>query len=88
MAADPPLACERVRWAVAVMKPAVHSSPGGRAAVAAEAEFTIEAKASCSDGSCGEVRRLTIDPATDTVTTLSSNRDTGGRPGGLSPLTW
>jgi len=39
-------------------------------AVAAEAEFTIGARASCSDGSCGEVRRLIIDPATDTVTHL------------------
>jgi sporulation protein YlmC with PRC-barrel domain len=38
--------------------------------VAAEAKFTIGAKASCSDGSCGEVRRLIIDPATDTVTHL------------------
>jgi hypothetical protein len=38
--------------------------------VAAEAKFTIGARASCSDGSCGEVRRLIIDPATDTVTHL------------------
>jgi len=38
--------------------------------VAAEAEFTIGARASCSDGSCGEVRRLIIDPATTTVTHL------------------
>ena len=38
--------------------------------MASEAEFTIGAKASCSDGSCGEVRRLIIDPATDTVTHL------------------
>jgi sporulation protein YlmC with PRC-barrel domain len=38
--------------------------------VAAEAKFTIGARASCSDGHCGEVRRLIIDPATDTVTHL------------------
>jgi len=38
--------------------------------VAAEAEFTIGARASCSDGSCGEVRRLIIDPATTRVTHL------------------
>jgi hypothetical protein len=38
--------------------------------VAAEAKFTIGARASCSDGSCGEVRRLIIDPATDMVTHL------------------
>jgi len=44
--------------------------PEGKAAVAAEAEFTIGARASCSDGSCGEVRRLIIDPATETVTHL------------------
>jgi sporulation protein YlmC with PRC-barrel domain len=33
-------------------------------------EFTIGAKASCTDGSCGEVRRIIVDPATDTVTHL------------------
>ena len=38
--------------------------------MAAEAKFTIGARASCSDGACGEVRRLIIDPATDTVTHL------------------
>jgi hypothetical protein len=38
--------------------------------VAAEAKFTIGARASCSDGSCGEVRRLIIDPATAKVTHL------------------
>jgi hypothetical protein len=38
--------------------------------MAAETEFTIGAGASCSDGHCGEVRRLIIDPATDTVTHL------------------
>jgi sporulation protein YlmC with PRC-barrel domain len=36
----------------------------------AEAEFTIGAKASCSDGFCGEVSRLVIDPTTRTVTHL------------------
>ena len=35
-----------------------------------ETEFTVGARASCSDGRCGEVRRLIIDPATDTVTHL------------------
>ena len=38
--------------------------------MAAEAAFTIGARASCSDGSCGEVRRLIIDSATETVTHL------------------
>jgi hypothetical protein len=38
--------------------------------MAAETQFAIGAKASCSDGSCGEVRRLIIDPAADTVTHL------------------
>jgi hypothetical protein len=36
----------------------------------AETEFTIGARASCSDGHCGEVRRLIIDSATDTITHL------------------
>ena len=46
------------------------SSPEGKAAVAAETEFTIGARASCSDGHCGEVKRLVFDPATETVTHL------------------
>src|SRR5208282_1356432 len=46
------------------------SSPEGKAVVAAEMEFTIGARASCSDGHCGEVKRLVFDPATETVTHL------------------
>jgi len=33
-------------------------------------EFTIGTRASCSDGACGEVSRLVIDPAAGTVTHL------------------
>ncbi len=33
-------------------------------------EFTIGARANCSDGHCGEVKRLVFDPATETVTHL------------------
>jgi hypothetical protein len=36
----------------------------------AETEFAIGAKASCTDGPCGEVTRLIIDPAARTVTHL------------------
>jgi len=36
----------------------------------AEAELTIGAEASCSDGFCGKVSRLVIDPAARTVTHL------------------
>jgi hypothetical protein len=38
--------------------------------MAGELQFTIGARASCTDGRCGEVRRLIIDPATETVTHL------------------
>jgi sporulation protein YlmC with PRC-barrel domain len=38
--------------------------------MAQETPLAIGTKASCSDGPCGEVRRLVIDPATDTVTHL------------------
>jgi sporulation protein YlmC with PRC-barrel domain len=38
--------------------------------MAGEPQFTIGARASCTDGHCGEVRRLIIDPATNTVTHL------------------
>ena len=36
----------------------------------AEAELAIGARVSCSDGPCGEVSRMVMDPATDTVTHL------------------
>jgi hypothetical protein len=38
--------------------------------MAAETEFTIGARVSCSDGHCGEVRRLIVDPGARTVTHL------------------
>ena len=38
--------------------------------MAAETEFAIGATASCSDGLCGEVSRMIIDPASRTVTHL------------------
>jgi hypothetical protein len=38
--------------------------------MAGETQFTIGVKARCSDGECGEVRRIVVDPATDTVTHL------------------
>jgi hypothetical protein len=38
--------------------------------MAGEPQFTIGARASCTDGHCGEVRRLIINPATETVTHL------------------
>ena len=56
------------------------------AAVAAEAEFTIGARASCADGSCGEVRRLIIDPGTDTVTHLVIRRGHRREDGRLVPV--
>ncbi len=37
----------------------------------AETEFAIGATASCSDGVCGEVSRMIVDPATRTVTHLA-----------------
>jgi hypothetical protein len=62
--------------ATAMMKPGGHE-PGraamsleGNAAMAAEKMFAIGVRANCSDGHCGEVRRLIIDPATDAVTHL------------------
>jgi hypothetical protein len=55
-------------------------------------EFTIGAAVSCSDGHCGEVRRIIVDPATDTVTHLvvepKHTRGTGRLvPAGLADTT-
>lgn len=38
--------------------------------MAGETEFALGAEASCVDGLCGEVSRIIVDPATDTVTHL------------------
>jgi hypothetical protein len=38
--------------------------------MAGEPQFTVGARASCTDGPCGEVRRLIIDPAAEAVTHL------------------
>ena len=38
--------------------------------MAEQPQFTIGARASCTDGHCGQVRRLIIDPASETVTHL------------------
>jgi hypothetical protein len=38
--------------------------------MAAEMELAIGARVSCTDGPCGEIRRIIVDPATDTVTHL------------------
>jgi hypothetical protein len=52
--------------------------------MAQETQFAIGARASCSDGPCGEVRRIIMDPAAGTVTHLVIGRGTGGSTGGSS----
>jgi hypothetical protein len=54
--------------------------------MATETEFTIGSRASCSDGPCGEVRRIIFDPAADTVTHLVIEHAHGHKPGRLVPL--
>jgi hypothetical protein len=49
-------------------------------------EFTIGAKASCSDGFCGEVTRLITDPTALTVTHLVIEPKHRGEDGRLVPL--
>ena len=54
--------------------------------MAKETEFTIGAEASCSDGVCGEVSRMIIDPDTRAVTHLVIEPKHGGEHGRLVPL--
>jgi sporulation protein YlmC with PRC-barrel domain len=58
----------------------------GKIAMAEATEFTIGAKANCSDGFCGEVTRMIIDPATRTVTHLVIEPKHRGQYGRLVPL--
>src|SRR5690348_4047084 len=51
-----------------------------------EPQFTIGARASCTDGHCGELRRLIIDPATETVTHLVIQRGHRQEAGRLVPV--
>jgi hypothetical protein len=54
--------------------------------MAEEAEFAIGATASCSDGACGVVRRIIIDPHNQTVTHLVIKPRHGLQPGRLVPV--
>jgi sporulation protein YlmC with PRC-barrel domain len=54
--------------------------------MAAEPQFTIGARASCTDGHCGHVRRLIIDPATETVTHLVIQPGHSKQAGRLVPV--
>ena len=54
--------------------------------MAGEPQFTIGARASCTDGHCGEVRRLIIDPATEMVTHLVIQPGHRREAGRLVPL--
>jgi hypothetical protein len=55
-------------------------------AMAEAAEFAIGAKASCSDGFCGEVSRLVMDPVALTVTHLVIEPKHRREPGRLVPV--
>jgi len=61
-------------------------SPEGKAAVAEETEFAIGANASCSDGSCGELRHIIVDPHARRVTHLVIEPKHRHEPGRLVPV--
>jgi sporulation protein YlmC with PRC-barrel domain len=54
--------------------------------MAEETELAIGAKASCVDGLCGEVSRMVVDPATETVTHLVIEPKHRGELGRLVPI--
>ncbi len=54
--------------------------------MAAETKFAMGATASCSDGACGEVSRMIVDPATLSVTHLVIDPKHGEEHGRLVPL--
>jgi hypothetical protein len=54
--------------------------------MAEETDYAIGAKASCSDGYCGELNRLIVDPAARTVTHLVIQPEHRHAPGRLVPL--
>ena len=54
--------------------------------MAEAAEFKIGAKANCSDGYCGELRRVIIDPADQAITHLVIEPKHRREPGRLVPI--
>ncbi len=54
--------------------------------MAGTVQFTIGAKASCSDGTCGEVTRVIVDPVAEAVTHLVVEPEHGRGLGRLVPL--
>jgi len=54
--------------------------------MAGTVQFTIGAKASCSDGTCGEVTRVIVDPVAEAVTHLVVEPEHGAGLGRLVPL--
>jgi hypothetical protein len=54
--------------------------------MAEQMQFAIGAKASCSDGPCGELRRMIVDPADDTITHLVIESKHRQLPGRLVPV--
>ena len=52
----------------------------------AQTQFTLGGKALCSDGPCGEVRRMIINPARGTVTHLVVTPKQRHQPGRLVPV--
>jgi sporulation protein YlmC with PRC-barrel domain len=54
--------------------------------MAQETEFAIGTKASCSDGPCGEVRRIVVDPSDQKVTHLVIEAKHRREPGRLVPI--
>ena len=54
--------------------------------MAGTAQFTIGAEVSCSDGACGEVTRVIVDPVAEAVTHLAVGPKHGRDPGRLVPL--
>jgi len=54
--------------------------------MAGTAQFTIGAEASCSDGACGEVTRVIVDPVNEAVTHLVVEPGHRRDPGRLVPL--
>jgi sporulation protein YlmC with PRC-barrel domain len=54
--------------------------------MASTVQFTIGAEASCSDGTCGEVTRVIVDPVAEAVTHLVVEPEHWRGPGRLVPL--
>jgi hypothetical protein len=78
--------CESGRFGLPPWRRSHRATGPGKKTAVAQTQFTLGGKALCSDGPCGEVRRMIINPAGGIVTHLVVTPKQRHQPGRLVPV--